>query len=1249
MSSLPPDSEEDLEPPFPLGGVTLQPPFDGNGTLPNPVHPEAAFWGVGEGNLKPLTLVFLPWHELVKGDECVAFVDDMDNAAASDIVRDVNAKAYYLTIPDVPVGTVNIRGLVRRASSFQHSYSKIQTVEILPLPPGAYDQDQNIPYHSELKMRVENMPVGSVITKEIAAVGLWCLISKWLYARKNDRILLYCGGLLTTAVLSEADAKGPGPYRVFIPPSLLQKLPPSGTVLLQFTLRNVVGTPPGGFYKLSQSYKLSTETGAALWDSPYLLIDGSTADELNLSTDSQSLLEMEITPRRPPTLPKPPNQLTGIVRLIKDGISTIVRLPPVTDSGRGSSVKVKLAYSLFKNLGGGLCLLSFESHTPAGNVIATSGSFQFNVLGLPVWLPPLTIVDFIGGLLLSDKDAIVNIPGDYSPYGYTMLETFMVERLNGDVILSEPRPAGEPGGTRRVPMGMLQKLEGEHITLYYIIVDDNGARLVSEKLHVRVGTWVGMLPAPTAQNSEDGYIDRGKIKDSEFLVQFPYDSTVSGQRVNYVWSGKNAAASFRGTFPITDATEGQIFGSILFPLSTRLLDDNKDVECSLKYTVEGPAAGQVLYSQESLFYVGARPKLALANVLEAGDGQYELLPKNLNNGAVVVAEITPANPNYRVTVNWQGARNLSTMQTQAVWDPASHTFRARIDRSVIAKGVHKGGNIIFVTYTFALGRTTFTSEPKEFRLQPLQYLPTPTINDRGAGTTELRLYELTTKAITKIAQWNLINEGELVKTKYSGTFADGSEYSETFNEVVTKDHVLNGFTSATPVENILKLQDASRMDISATVDLSGTDNDSLAIALTTNTYVMRALAPIQPAPEFGDLAGRQITVDPLTHENQAYLGIRVAGMRTVQTFTPELLYPDGKAEQLLPQKGVTTGYLKCPIDNAALARMVNKDMTMRFYVVTSGAQKITSDAQEVKVLPIDGKDMPQVTLNKLPDNSPLDLNKLSDVLLDIAKWRLAFKGQRILITASAPGLETLTLRNYEPASETEATNGVKNIKLPATWLARVAPNTKIITSGKIIYDGSDLQERAIAFRSATYTVIGKLTLNTPVLNLNGLSVRANWGRTGWESVGNTWQLVTTGGSGTVTWVSSAPNLASVTPAGFVKGNGWGTATLTGTDAAGNKVTCQVNSSNVYTLVINEAQTNFNVALAWINSGHRGVGWDGIADLQRVYGARLPVARHYWFGTTLDPATAVFYHFQNAGVASGGRNDFLFGAWTLVRR
>lgn len=200
MSSLPPDSDEDLQPPTSYTpAVRLQAPF---GTDPEPREDEAAAWGMGIRHLFPARFVFPPWIGMAAGDEYMLYLNDMNSPIASDVLLDVKAKAL-LSINQVPSGEVLIRGRVRRAGSLQNSYSPMEKVLIIPTHPAGFDQEVTKPWHSGLSLSIENLPMGSIIDSDIAAQGFVCLIDKPLNARKNDVYVIFVGGIRTEYQLTE--------------------------------------------------------------------------------------------------------------------------------------------------------------------------------------------------------------------------------------------------------------------------------------------------------------------------------------------------------------------------------------------------------------------------------------------------------------------------------------------------------------------------------------------------------------------------------------------------------------------------------------------------------------------------------------------------------------------------------------------------------------------------------------------------------------------------------------------------------------------------------------------------------------------------------------------------------------------------------------------------------------------------------------------------------------------------------------
>ncbi len=223
-------------------------------------------------------------------------------------------------------------------------------------------------------------------------------------------------------------------------------------------------------------------------------------------------------------------------------------------------------------------------------------------------------------------------------------------------------------------------------------------------------------------------------------------------------------------------------------------------------------------------------------------------------------------------------------------------------------------------------------------------------------------------------------------------------------------------------------------------------------------------------------------------------------------------------------------------------------------------------------------------------------------------------GQRVWITARSLGATPLNILEGYEVTNADLTQGFINKPVLRAWLEGLATNSAVLIEVAVSLDGSAIAEHAAAFKSTTYTVLGQLKIEQAPMILNGLSIkRPSWPRTGYDSFGNTATRVATGGSGGFTYTSRRPSVASVTPHGVVTGNGWGSTFIDVKDKAGVLVSYAVHVSNVFSLVPAESYTTFPVIQPWMLTGARLVGFDGIADLQRVYGMRLPVIRHYWLG------------------------------------
>ncbi|WP_252089040.1 Ig-like domain-containing protein [Pseudomonas sp. MWU13-3659] len=168
--------------------------------------------------------------------------------------------------------------------------------------------------------------------------------------------------------------------------------------------------------------------------------------------------------------------------------------------------------------------------------------------------------------------------------------------------------------------------------------------------------------------------------------------------------------------------------------------------------------------------------------------------------------------------------------------------------------------------------------------------------------------------------------------------------------------------------------------------------------------------------------------------------------------------------------------------------------------------------------------------------------------------------------------------------------------------------------------------------AATFPVRHRLSVSSSLLTLNGLSVKyPAWRRVGPDSNGNTAVRAATGGKPPYSYASSKPSVASVDSNGKVTGNGNGGATITVTDSQRTCVSYEVQVSNVWTLNLRgDRNWRWPQAVAWMNTlKGRPATTEFIADLQRVYGAPLPVERYLWNCRQVNKDAGEFYHHSYA--------------------
>lgn len=349
--------------------------------------PEIAVWAIGVRATEPFAEFSCEaWFSRSIGDEYSLFGNGQLLARGSVTAL---AQRYFLTVPGTSLleGLVDVYLQVVRISG-QASRSPTERYLVKKTHPAGIDRRPDIFGHDGLRVVAESLSEFSPIDRITALTGMWVVMDRHANARENDRLQVWLDGIVTERRLSAAEAAGPGPYRVFIPPTVFQNISQSGAVALISTVIDVAGNKPAGNDIYSAPFMLSSELNPSLFDPPIFLVDGNETARLNLQTQGNLAFSVAATPPRSLRIAVPPNQIVVTLNLMRaDGTRQTQRLPGLAHT-RVLGETIALPNLLLTQLGEGFVQMSYEVISPAGVVLGRSGSTTVQVAGAPLLTYP---------------------------------------------------------------------------------------------------------------------------------------------------------------------------------------------------------------------------------------------------------------------------------------------------------------------------------------------------------------------------------------------------------------------------------------------------------------------------------------------------------------------------------------------------------------------------------------------------------------------------------------------------------------------------------------------------------------------------------------------------------------------------------------------------------------------------------------------------------------------------------------------
>lgn len=1084
MSTVPLPYDESLTIPFQ--------PFEPK-DLTNTLYRENSSQGLGREALVPRSRWGLnAWEDQTLGDLRGLYMGVTPQQIVLGALDSFGPIEYFFVDADkIPDGDNPYFARVVRFSNQQESRSVVKTMLFKQSIPGGEDQRPEEPWHSGLFMWTEGLDVnkGGIINKEVTKNGFDCMIQPFLNIRQNDVIIILLDTIPVKHVVSPDEAKSLKPIRVHIDKTIIQQLPKNGEVLLRFTVIDVVGNTPVGKYKYSKPIKFISELNPDLLQFPLVQLGDDPLDQIDLDSLKQDAnLNIKVTLKGYEKAPQPPHKV--YVTLVathqkKDPIT--IELPVVIDRNRHSEL-VPLPQEYVNNLADWSLRVSFVVKSDAGELLGTSASTSVCVVGMATLMEAPNIIPCEAGLSPAKTELAGVIPS-YEPHNPDNLEIFYVESARADGSgqrISLNQLAGPQGGTRRLTAQALSVFEGRGpLYAYYETINEDQTPSVirqSKRMTFEIGERIATLPRIYLADAVDDNIDPNTLVYDSTSMYIPVASTVNGDRVEWSVSGKDKRSSTSGVIKITKSLEGPGLPKLEIPLDVKIITDNLNGSLLCTYSVI--KAGQppkVLRSELYEVTIGLPVVLTSLEVLEADPKERTLAPKDVINGATVEMKYSTARATDRIAFEWKGQYDVSRYQTVVSADPKAKSVKITIPADVIAKGIRQDGNNIEITCKIMRGKFHYAFAPLKVRLLALKSLPAPRISGQE-NTTVLPVDLLDVSARILVAIWEFMRVGQHIWLECSGTFSDGTPYTEnifTANEVTT-DNLTKGVTLSLPVDKVRNLQDGSHFEIKFWVSFPGLPLLHTATLFNTASFIIQQLPASLPYPTLNGVSStaQETTVDPLTIQNNTSVTVKYPGMLATDIIPLCWVFENGTQYQTT-LKGQASGSVVVDLTAAqVLHNSVNSRVQLKYSVVR-GAKITQSNVQTITVGTIAQANLPRALINGLASGTALVLNSIrGNATAALAIWPLIKAGQRVWLSLFRDGGELKVLEGY-PITAAEAREGLSGKPVSRDWIAGVPHNKAVTVKVWVAFDGIDNRQASVEFPTNNHTA--NTRVNPPVI------------------------------------------------------------------------------------------------------------------------------------------------------------------------
>lgn len=484
-----------------------------------------------------------------------------------------------------------------------------------------------------------------------------------------------------------------------------------------------------------------------------------------------------------------------------------------------------------------------------------------------------------------------------------------------------------------------------------------------------------------------------------------------------------------------------------------------------------------------------------------------------------------------------------------------------------------------------------------------------------------------------VLSWTGMTLGDQVKLVWEGRKADGSVYATSFtrevssNEAAASRKVIN-----VPREHFASLDGGNlqlRYEMQPAVSLP-TPLKSETLFLLVGTQQNKLMAPVVQGAVGGALDPDRQTADVLVLTSYAaQAGDQV--MLLWQGSSAQASFSDTK----LVREGAPSFSVPLAVVKAGRNQIVNVSYTVRDKDGVVQASEVIALVIVPEVPTVLGAPVSLQAVGGSLDPAQVPVNPGATFYVDYQGMR---PGDAVVLMFSGKS-------TYSSERQTVSVIGRLTFNVPRSVVV-----SEMGSSVRVTYvlqrPGSSQSSPSLNLQ-----INAALSINTKPMYLNGLAIKANWARTGLDSIRNTQVRRPSGGVAPYSYSSNRPDIASVSN-GKVTGNKEGLVTITVTDRSGSSVSYQAMVSNTWQVHVNYGRLNHNQAVAWMRSiGGTPLGLESMDDIQRVYGyQRIPLTAHTWMCTNSGCNPGMFAFLQGGSkewMCSGPDNRDIIHAICLT--